>query len=58
MTPEGRNVEPEDMFIARQRLGKQVSAATDTQPNIEDLLGTVFSIRSMPRVVESTKKIV
>jgi hypothetical protein len=33
--------------IARQRLGKQISAATDTQATIEELLGTVFSIRSL-----------
>jgi hypothetical protein len=33
--------------VARQRLGKQVSAATDTQATIEELLGTMFCIRSV-----------
>jgi hypothetical protein len=37
-------VEPEETSIARQRLGKQVSAATDTQATIEELLGTIFSL--------------
>jgi hypothetical protein len=40
-------VEPEETYIARQRLGKQVSAATGTQATIEELLGTMFSIRSV-----------
>jgi hypothetical protein len=31
----------EETSIARQRLGKQVSAATDMQATIEELLGTV-----------------
>jgi hypothetical protein len=56
MTPEGQKVEPEDMFIARQRLGKQVSAATDTQPNIEELLGTTFSVRFVPRGYRKCKE--
>jgi hypothetical protein len=30
-------VETEEIFIARQRLGKQVSAATDAQATIEEL---------------------
>jgi hypothetical protein len=38
-------VEQEDASIAKQRLGKQVSAATDTQDTREELLGTMFSIR-------------
>jgi hypothetical protein len=38
-------VEPEQTSIARQQLGKQVSAATDTQATIEELFGTMFSIR-------------
>jgi hypothetical protein len=38
---------PEETFIVRQRLGKQVSAATDTQAPMQDLLGTTFSIRSV-----------
>jgi hypothetical protein len=38
--------EPEETSIARQRLGKQVSAATDTKATIEELLGTLLSIPS------------
>jgi hypothetical protein len=38
-------VEPEETSIDRQRLGKQVSAATDTQATIEEFLKTMFSIR-------------
>jgi hypothetical protein len=34
------------MSITRQRLGKQVSASTDTQATTEKLLGIVFSVRS------------
>jgi hypothetical protein len=30
-----------------QRLGKQVFAATDTQVTVDELLETVFSIRSV-----------
>jgi hypothetical protein len=40
-------VKPEDTFIPRQQLGKQVSAATDTQVTTEELLGTMFYIWSM-----------
>jgi hypothetical protein len=40
-------VEPEEAFIARQLLGKQVSAATDTQGTIEEWFGTMSSIRSV-----------
>jgi hypothetical protein len=35
------------MSVGRQRLGKQVSMATDKQATIEKLLGTMFSVRSM-----------
>jgi hypothetical protein len=35
------------MSIDRQRLDKQVSAETDTQETIEELLGTMFSVRSV-----------
>jgi hypothetical protein len=38
-------VEPEEMSVARQQLGKQVSSATDTQATIEELLRTIFSVR-------------
>jgi hypothetical protein len=40
-------VDPAVTSIARQRLGKQVSVATDTQATTEELLETMFSIRSM-----------
>jgi hypothetical protein len=40
-------VEPEDTLITRQRLGKQVSEATDTQETIDEALGMMFSIRSV-----------
>jgi hypothetical protein len=39
-------VETEVTSTARQQLGKQVSAATDTQATIDELLG-MFSIRSV-----------
>jgi hypothetical protein len=35
------------MSVGRQRLGKQVSAATDMQAAIEELLGMMSSIRSV-----------
>jgi hypothetical protein len=38
-------VEPEETFITRQRLGKHVHAATNTQEIIEVLLEMKFSIR-------------
>jgi hypothetical protein len=40
-------MEPEETFIGRQRLGKQVSAALEKQAAIEELFGTMFSIRSV-----------
>jgi hypothetical protein len=40
-------MEPEETSLARQRFGKQVSAATDTQATLEELLGTKFSVRSV-----------
>jgi hypothetical protein len=42
-------VESEYTFITRQRLGKQVPAATYTHATIEVLLETMFSTRSVPR---------
>jgi hypothetical protein len=39
-------MQPEQTSIARQRISKQVSAATDTQTTIEELLGKMCSIRS------------
>jgi hypothetical protein len=40
-------VEPEYTFIARQRLGKQIFVAKNGQATIEELLGTVYPIRSV-----------
>jgi hypothetical protein len=40
-------VEAEETSVARQRLGKQVLAATDTQATIEELLKKMFYIRSV-----------
>jgi hypothetical protein len=39
--------EPQETPIARQRLSKQVFAATDTQATIEEFLGTMLSVRSV-----------
>jgi hypothetical protein len=44
---KARIVEPEEMSVTRQWLGKQVSAAMNTQATTEELLGTMFSLRSM-----------
>jgi hypothetical protein len=41
-------VEPEETYNVRQRLSKQVSAATDMQATTEELLRTMFTIRSVP----------
>jgi hypothetical protein len=35
-------VEPEETYIARQRLGKHVPAAMDTQEKIEELKSIIF----------------
>jgi hypothetical protein len=40
-------VQPEEMSTARQRLGKQVSVTMGMQATIEELLGIMFSIRSV-----------
>jgi hypothetical protein len=40
-------VEPDETFIARQWLGKHVSATTIAQATMEVLLGAMFSIRSV-----------
>jgi hypothetical protein len=56
MTLKGGIVEPQETSIARQRLGKktqqqrlgkQTSAATDTQATMEKLLGRMFSVQSL-----------
>jgi hypothetical protein len=40
-------VEPEEKSIARQRLGKQITEAINTQATIEELLGTMVCIQSV-----------
>jgi hypothetical protein len=40
------------MSIGTQRFSEQVFAATDTQATIEELLGMMFSIRSVQSVKE------
>jgi hypothetical protein len=40
-------VEPKETFIAGQRFGKLDSAATDTQATIEELFGTMLTVRSV-----------
>jgi hypothetical protein len=56
MTPEGRNNGARGDFIAGQRVRKQVSAAIDTQPNIEELLRTMFLFGPCRGVIESTRR--
>jgi hypothetical protein len=43
-------MEPKETTVARKRLGKRASAATDTHATTEELLETVFSMRSVPRL--------
>jgi hypothetical protein len=50
MTPEGWNSGAIGDVHCRQRLGKHVLAATNTQETIEELLETVFSVGSAPRL--------
>jgi hypothetical protein len=40
-------VEPEETSIAGQRLGIEVSVATDMQATTEELLGMMFYVQSM-----------
>jgi hypothetical protein len=47
MTPERRIVEPEETAVAMQRLGKHVPAATNTHATTQELLDSVFSMRSV-----------
>jgi hypothetical protein len=44
--------ELEETYIVRQRLDKQVSAATGTQTTIEELLGTTFSVGPFKVVIK------
>jgi hypothetical protein len=43
-------MEPEETSIARQRLGKHIPAATNTQATLKEFLETVFSVGSAPRL--------
>jgi hypothetical protein len=47
MTPGAWNSGAEETSITVQRFSKQVSAATYTQATIQELLGTMFPIRSV-----------
>jgi hypothetical protein len=49
-------VDPEEMAVARQRLGKHVSAAVDTHATIE-VLETVFSMRSVPKLYSESHRV-
>jgi hypothetical protein len=52
MMPEGRNSGDRDIHF-RQRLGKHIPVATDTYATIDELLETVFSVRSVPKSSKS-----
>jgi hypothetical protein len=41
---KARSTERQETSVARERLGKHVPAATDTQANLEELLEAVFSV--------------
>jgi hypothetical protein len=43
-------MEPEETYIVTQGLCKHVRAATNTQATIEELLETMFTIESAPRL--------
>jgi hypothetical protein len=45
-----RIVESQEAAIARELNGKQVCAIMNTHVTIEELLGAVFSARSVPRL--------
>jgi hypothetical protein len=47
-------VEQKEVVVIRQWRGKHVSAATNTHATIEEVLETLFSIRSPPLVEEAT----
>jgi hypothetical protein len=49
MNPSHQSVRPYVYFpiVARQRFGKNVTAATNTQGTIEELLNASFSMRSV-----------
>jgi hypothetical protein len=49
MTPEGGIVKPEETAVARQRLCKHVSAATDTHVTIEEILEAMFYMSFVSR---------
>jgi hypothetical protein len=50
MRIETRIVERKETAVAKQRLGKHFSAATNQQETIDELLETIFSIRSLLRL--------
>jgi hypothetical protein len=44
-------VEPEEINVARQRLDKHLSTATDPHATIEELLEASFSMQSVPSYI-------
>jgi hypothetical protein len=44
-------VQLEETAVARYRVGKQVSAATNTYATLEELLDAVFSMRSLSKII-------
>jgi hypothetical protein len=48
---KARSAEQKETTVARERLGKHVPVATDTQATIEELLEAVFSMWSVPRLI-------
>jgi hypothetical protein len=46
---KARIVEPEEAVVARERHGKDASAATEKSETIEELSDAAFSMRSLPR---------
>jgi hypothetical protein len=52
---KGGIVEPEKKNLARQRLDKHVTAAKETQARIEELLETMFSMRSVPKLYKERR---
>jgi hypothetical protein len=51
-------VEPEDTAVALQQLGNIISAATNTHATIEEILDTMFSMRSvLYQILNSENKV-
>jgi hypothetical protein len=46
-------MEPEEPFTSMQQLGKHVPATTNTHATAEELLGKVFSLPYVPKLVNA-----